>query len=84
MAISDFQFVVFLASKSLKIIFFEKNVYKIYPFSNFQKPDDMLCRLISTIHIPKMKTIHLFLIPKWSKKPTKIIGNFLKCLFWVL
>ena len=27
-----------------------------------------ICKLISTIHIPKMKTIHLFLIPKWSKK----------------
>ena len=37
MAISDFQFFVFLASKILKNIFFEKNVYKIYPFSNFQK-----------------------------------------------
>ena len=82
MAISDFQFFVFLTSKILKNIFFEKNVYKIYLFSNFQKkPDDMLCKLISTIHTPKMKTIHLFFIPKWSKKPTKIISQNIEMSF---
>ena len=48
---------------------------KIYFFRIFKKPDDMLCKLISTIDIPQMKTIHLFLIPKWSKKPTKIIDK---------
>ena len=65
----------FFASNFLKNNVFEKNVYKIYPFRIFKKPDGMLCNLISTIHIQNMKTIHLFLISKWSKKPTKIIGQ---------
>ena len=58
-----------------KYFFLKKMSIKSTLFRIFKKPDDMLCKLISTIHIPKMKTIHLFLIPKWSKKPTKIIGQ---------
>ena len=76
MTISDFQFVGFLASKVLNFFFFKKKKFiKSTLFRIFKKPDDMLCKLISTIHTPKMKTIHLFFIPKWSKKPTKIIGQ---------
>ena len=67
----------FLSLKSFEknIFFLKKKFIKSTLFRIFKKPDDMLCKLISTIHTPKMKTIHLFFIPKWSKKPTKIIGQ---------
>ena len=75
----------FFSLKILKNIFFEKKMsIKSTLFRIFKTPDDMLCKLVSTIHIPKMKTIHLFLIPKWSKKPTKIIGQHFEMCFWVL
>ena len=56
-----FHFFGFLASKFLKNNFFlEKMSIKSTLFRIFKKTDDMLCELISTIHIQKMKTIHFF------------------------
>ena len=67
MVISDFQFFDFLTSKTLKYIFLKKSI-KSTLFRIFKKPDEMLCKLISTIHIPKIRTTHLFfytqMVPK--------------------
>ena len=60
-----FSIFCFFSLKIFETYLFEKMPIKSTLFRIFKKPDDMLCKLISTIHIPKMKTIHLFLIPKW-------------------
>ena len=72
MAISDFILFYFCGLKIIEIWFFKK-VYKIHPFSNFQKTNDMLCKLVSVAHIEKWKQYVNF----WNQmiKTTKITGQ---------
>ena len=51
-------FSFFISSSSKFLIFF--NVDKIYSFSNFKKPDDMLCKPVSAIHIKNKDDTSIF------------------------